>query len=160
MESKAPVLSRTSTYFLCKRMSSELGAVEFIFGERGKVDEADGFIGGSGEIGRHEISENLAAAFAYGNLLVGGVFRDVRQLVGVNRVTQKKCDQGKCLQAQFSIRPPPIVRRDRSIRLVWADNASMNEKLSITANLLGDPGRAAILLRLMSGLALPAGSWR
>jgi DNA-binding transcriptional ArsR family regulator len=33
----------------------------------------------------------------------------------------------------------------------------MNEKLSSTANLLGDPGRAAILLRLMSGLALPAG---
>jgi hypothetical protein len=33
----------------------------------------------------------------------------------------------------------------------------MNEKLSCTANLLGDPGRAAILLRLMSGLALPAG---
>jgi DNA-binding transcriptional ArsR family regulator len=33
----------------------------------------------------------------------------------------------------------------------------MNDKLSRTANLLGDPGRAAILLRLMSGLALPAG---
>ena len=33
----------------------------------------------------------------------------------------------------------------------------MNEPLSITANLLGDPGRAAILLRLMGGLALPAG---
>jgi DNA-binding transcriptional ArsR family regulator len=33
----------------------------------------------------------------------------------------------------------------------------MNEQLSRTANLLGDPGRAAILLRLMSGLALPAG---
>jgi DNA-binding transcriptional ArsR family regulator len=33
----------------------------------------------------------------------------------------------------------------------------MNEKLSSTANLLGDPGRAAILLRLMGGLALPAG---
>lgn len=33
----------------------------------------------------------------------------------------------------------------------------MNDKLSSTANLLGDPGRAAILLRLMSGLALPAG---
>jgi DNA-binding transcriptional ArsR family regulator len=33
----------------------------------------------------------------------------------------------------------------------------MNGKLSSTANLLGDPGRAAILLRLMSGLALPAG---
>jgi len=33
----------------------------------------------------------------------------------------------------------------------------MNDKLSSTANLLVDPGRAAILLRLMSGLALPAG---
>jgi DNA-binding transcriptional ArsR family regulator len=33
----------------------------------------------------------------------------------------------------------------------------MNDKLSGTANLLGHPGRAAILLRLMSGLALPAG---
>jgi DNA-binding transcriptional ArsR family regulator len=33
----------------------------------------------------------------------------------------------------------------------------MNDKLSSTANLLGDPGRAAILLRLMSGLALPVG---
>ena len=33
----------------------------------------------------------------------------------------------------------------------------MNEKLSSTASLLGDQGRAAILLRLMSGLALPAG---
>lgn len=33
----------------------------------------------------------------------------------------------------------------------------MFEKLANTANLLGDPGRAAILLRLMSGLALPAG---
>ena len=33
----------------------------------------------------------------------------------------------------------------------------MFERLSTTANLLGDPGRAAILLRLMSGLALPAG---
>src|ERR1700722_19930007 len=33
----------------------------------------------------------------------------------------------------------------------------MNDKLSEIANLLGDPGRAAILLRLMSGLALPAG---
>jgi DNA-binding transcriptional ArsR family regulator len=33
----------------------------------------------------------------------------------------------------------------------------MNDELSSTANLLGDPGRAAILLRLMSGLALPAG---
>jgi DNA-binding transcriptional ArsR family regulator len=33
----------------------------------------------------------------------------------------------------------------------------MKEKLSSTASLLGDPGRAAILLRLMNGLALPAG---
>jgi hypothetical protein len=28
-------------------------------------------------------------------LLIGSVFRDVRQFVGVNRVTQKKCDQGQ-----------------------------------------------------------------
>ena len=33
----------------------------------------------------------------------------------------------------------------------------MNQHLSLTANLLGDPGRAAILLSLMDGLALPAG---
>src|SRR5580658_10983929 len=33
----------------------------------------------------------------------------------------------------------------------------MNQNLSMTANLLGDPGRAAILLRLMGGIALPAG---
>jgi DNA-binding transcriptional ArsR family regulator len=33
----------------------------------------------------------------------------------------------------------------------------MNQDLSLTANLLGDPGRAAILLSLMDGLALPAG---
>jgi len=33
----------------------------------------------------------------------------------------------------------------------------MNESLSSTATLLGDPGRAAILLRLMGGVALPAG---
>jgi DNA-binding transcriptional ArsR family regulator len=33
----------------------------------------------------------------------------------------------------------------------------MNDKLSSTATLLGDPGRAAILLRLMGGIALPAG---
>jgi DNA-binding transcriptional ArsR family regulator len=33
----------------------------------------------------------------------------------------------------------------------------MNQNLSITASLLGDPGRAAILLRLMGGIALPAG---
>jgi len=33
----------------------------------------------------------------------------------------------------------------------------MNETLSTTANLLGDPGRAAMLLRLMNGTALPAG---
>jgi DNA-binding transcriptional ArsR family regulator len=33
----------------------------------------------------------------------------------------------------------------------------MNNKLSSTATLLGDPGRAAILLRLMGGIALPAG---
>jgi len=86
-------------------MNSELGAVDFIFGERRKVDEADGFISGSGEISGHEISENLAAAFAYGYLLVGGVFSDIRQLVRVNRVTQKKCDQSECLQAQRSIAP-------------------------------------------------------
>jgi len=33
----------------------------------------------------------------------------------------------------------------------------MNENLSSTASLLGDPGRAAMLLRLMGGVALPAG---
>ena len=33
----------------------------------------------------------------------------------------------------------------------------MNQNLSITASLLGDPGRAAMLLRLMGGIALPAG---
>jgi DNA-binding transcriptional ArsR family regulator len=33
----------------------------------------------------------------------------------------------------------------------------MNQELSLTANLLGDPGRAAIVLSLMNGLALPAG---
>ena len=37
------------------------------------------------------------------------------------------------------------------------DNVAMNETLSTIANLLGDPGRAAILLRLMNGIALPAG---
>src|SRR3984885_8214122 len=40
---------------------------------------------------------------------------------------------------------------------VWWNNDSMNQELSLTANLLGDPGRAAILLSLMDGLALPAG---
>jgi DNA-binding transcriptional ArsR family regulator len=33
----------------------------------------------------------------------------------------------------------------------------MDQDLSFTANLLGDPGRAAIMLSLMDGLALPAG---
>lgn len=33
----------------------------------------------------------------------------------------------------------------------------MNTQLSATANLVGDPGRAAILLSLMGGIALPAG---
>jgi DNA-binding transcriptional ArsR family regulator len=33
----------------------------------------------------------------------------------------------------------------------------MNQHLSLTANLLGDPGRAAMVLSLMDGLALPAG---
>jgi DNA-binding transcriptional ArsR family regulator len=33
----------------------------------------------------------------------------------------------------------------------------MNQHLSLTANLLGDPGRAAIVLSLMDGLTLPAG---
>jgi DNA-binding transcriptional ArsR family regulator len=33
----------------------------------------------------------------------------------------------------------------------------MNQNLSVTASLLSDPGRSAILLRLMSGLTLPAG---
>src|ERR1700759_5393554 len=33
----------------------------------------------------------------------------------------------------------------------------MNESLSHNAQLLADPGRAAILLRLMGGIALPAG---
>lgn len=33
----------------------------------------------------------------------------------------------------------------------------MNPDLSTTANLIGDPGRAAILLSLMDGIALPAG---
>ena len=33
----------------------------------------------------------------------------------------------------------------------------MNFDLSTTANLLGDPGRAAILLSLLGGIALPAG---
>jgi len=33
----------------------------------------------------------------------------------------------------------------------------MHEDLSIAANLLGDPGRAAMLLSLMGGIALPAG---
>ncbi len=33
----------------------------------------------------------------------------------------------------------------------------MHQDLSLTANLLGDPGRAAIVLSLMDGLALPAG---
>src|ERR1700761_427942 len=33
----------------------------------------------------------------------------------------------------------------------------MNQELSLTASLLGDPGRAAIVLSLMDGLALPAG---
>lgn len=33
----------------------------------------------------------------------------------------------------------------------------MHQHLSLTANLLGDPGRAAIVLSLMDGLALPAG---
>jgi DNA-binding transcriptional ArsR family regulator len=33
----------------------------------------------------------------------------------------------------------------------------VNTQLSATANLVGDPGRAAILLSLMGGIALPAG---
>jgi DNA-binding transcriptional ArsR family regulator len=33
----------------------------------------------------------------------------------------------------------------------------MNQHLSLAANLLGDPGRAAMVLSLMDGLALPAG---
>jgi DNA-binding transcriptional ArsR family regulator len=34
---------------------------------------------------------------------------------------------------------------------------AMRQKLSLTASLIGDPGRAAIVLRLMGGNALPAG---
>jgi DNA-binding transcriptional ArsR family regulator len=37
------------------------------------------------------------------------------------------------------------------------DNSCVNRTLSATASLLADPGRAAILLRLMSGIVLPAG---
>jgi hypothetical protein len=33
----------------------------------------------------------------------------------------------------------------------------MHNELAVTANLLGEPARAAILLNLMSGRALPAG---
>ena len=37
-----------------------------------------------------------------------------------------------------------------------SDNFEMND-LAAAANLIGDPGRAAMLLKLMSGIALPAG---
>ena len=70
----------TLQYFdisLVEGMSGKLGAVSFIFGKRGKVDEAESFIGSSSEICRHEISENLAPAFAYRDLLVGSVFDDI-----------------------------------------------------------------------------------
>jgi DNA-binding transcriptional ArsR family regulator len=139
-------------------MSGEFGTVDFIFGERGEFNKADGFIGGTGEIGRHEVSDNLPATLAYGNLLIGSVFPDVRQLVWINGIPQKKCDQDQCLLAQstiswcFDISAGAVVFKYFSV-----DNSCMFEKLSNTANLLGDPGRAAILLRLMSGLALPAG---
>jgi len=103
---QSPSALKNFNIFLMQWMNSQLGAVGFIFGERGKVDEADGFIGRSGEIGRHEISKNLTAAFAYGNLLIEGIFFNVRQLIGVNCVTQKTCDQNKFLQAQCSIAPP------------------------------------------------------
>jgi DNA-binding transcriptional ArsR family regulator len=36
-------------------------------------------------------------------------------------------------------------------------NGFMKDELSVIANLMGDPGRAAILLSLMGGVALPAG---
>jgi DNA-binding transcriptional ArsR family regulator len=39
----------------------------------------------------------------------------------------------------------------------WGDNGFMKDELSATANLVGDPGRAAILLSLLGGIALPAG---
>jgi DNA-binding transcriptional ArsR family regulator len=38
-----------------------------------------------------------------------------------------------------------------------SDNGLMKDELSAIANLMGDPGRAAILLSLMGGIALPAG---
>jgi hypothetical protein len=44
-------------------------------------------------------------------LLVGGVSLNIRQLVGINRVPQKKCDHLVCLQPQSNIRCLRTLRR-------------------------------------------------
>jgi DNA-binding transcriptional ArsR family regulator len=53
--------------------------------------------------------------------------------------------------------PRDISSADEVSRLLRRDNQDMNEAVSITANLLGDPGRAEMLLSLMGGVARPAG---
>src|SRR5580704_16479661 len=93
-----------------QRVGSQLGAIGLILRERRKIDQPEGFIGSSREVGGHEVAEDIASAFANRNLLVSRVFCDVGQLVGIDCVTQKKCDHDECLQAQFNVGGSKIVR--------------------------------------------------
>jgi hypothetical protein len=54
--------------------------------------------------------------------------------------------------------PRDISSADEVSRLSQRDNQDMNEAVSIIGNLLGDPGRAEMLLSLMGGVARPAGT--
>jgi DNA-binding transcriptional ArsR family regulator len=139
-------------------MCRQLRTIDLIRCKRWKIDQSERFIGSSGKVRRQKVAEGVASALTNRNLLLGSVGRKIREFVGIENVTKIQRNHGDYLHEH------PEVDRQRYISFQTEvfvfkkrHNFTMREDLSIAANLLGDPRRAAMLLSLMGGIALPAG---
>src|SRR5262249_16863813 len=64
-------------------------AVYLILGQRGKVDQTEGFVGRSREFGGVEIPNDLASTLADGLQFGLDVFLEIIEFVRINRVTDR-----------------------------------------------------------------------
>ena len=143
---------------LVLRVGGELCAVDFVLGHGADVDGGEGFGGVAGEVGGSEVVDGLASGFSDGCHFGFGVGLPVCELVGVDGVAQEQC---------VHEHPPGAIRLRDSVE-TFRDRPkcfgkrggillAMNDAVAVAANLLAEPARAAMLLELMSGRALPAG---
>jgi DNA-binding transcriptional ArsR family regulator len=143
--------------FLVFGVRRKLAPIHLVLGHGSHINRGERFAGNAGELRWGVITSDPAATLCDGLKLRLRIGAPVGELVGIDGVAQEQCIHNNLLKPLHPARARKTSAQTEVSAKKNPHTVCMTDGLANAARLLAEPARAAMLLKLMGGRAVPAG---